>query len=200
MFAHLKGVVAALADNHLVIDVGGVGYLVFAPRRSLASLALGQAVTFYIETVVREDAILLYGFDSLEQKKMFQLLTTVQGVGNKIALAFLDALQPQDIALAIMAGDNARLLMVTGVGGKLASRIIQELQDKVIKQGEQWTGSPTMGGNNMMADILSALEQLGFQKSEAMPQVTELLRHPDNEGKTLEQILPLALGVLGRLR
>ncbi|MDI9313088.1 MAG: Holliday junction branch migration protein RuvA [Hydrotalea sp.] len=205
MFAFLTGRVLSMADNNLVLDVNGVGYLVFVPKRSLANCTIGQVASFFIETIVREDAIQLYGFEQAAQKKCFNTLTTVQGVGNKTALAFLDTLSPRDITMAILSGDADRLTETPGVGQKLAGRIVQELKDKITKQmgdGEAGDGSAPVGaplsaqGDSVMAEVMAALQKLGFQKSEAYPLVIKLLQAEEHKNKKVEDLLPLALGLL----
>src|SRR3954447_20579048 len=131
MIAQLTGRVEALFDGACVIDVGGVGYLVQASGRTLSALPQAPAVTkVLIETHVREDAIILYGFADAAERDWFRLLTTVQGVGGRVALAILSALSPRDLVSAIAAGDKASLIRAAGVGPRLAIRLLTELRDK----------------------------------------------------------------------
>ena len=131
MIAQLTGRIDALTEGSCVIDVGGVGYLVQASTRTLAALPQPPAAArLLIETHVREDAILLYGFADAAERDWFRLLTTVQGVGGRVALAVLSALSPRDLVGAIAAGDRASLTRAPGVGPRLAVRLLTELRDK----------------------------------------------------------------------
>ena len=132
MIAQLTGTVEALEDGRCIIDVNGVGYLVHASTRTLAALPSPPATArLLIETHVREDAILLYGFAESAERDWFRLLTTVQGVGGRVALSVLSALSPRDLVAAIAAGDRASLTRAPGVGARLAVRLLTELRDKV---------------------------------------------------------------------
>src|SRR6202789_2748009 len=131
MIAQLTGRVDALSDGTCVIDVGGVGYLVQASSRTLSALPQPPTLAkVLIETQVREDAIVLYGFSDSTERDWFRLLTTVQGVGGRVALAILSALSPRDLVGAIAAGDKASLTRAAGVGPRLAIRLLTELRDK----------------------------------------------------------------------
>ena len=132
MIASLKGVLESVAEESAVVDVSGVGYLVFCSGRTLANLPQpGEAVRFVVETHVREDHIHLYGFAEPGERDWFRLLTTVQGVGAKVALAILSALGPEELVQAVAAQDKAAVSRANGVGPKLAGRIVLELKDKV---------------------------------------------------------------------
>ena len=132
MIAKLAGIVDQVGEDGAVIDVGGVGYLAFCSTRTLGQLPpAGEPVRLLIETHVREDHIHLYGFVDAAERDWFRLLTTVQGVGARLALAILSALTPEELGLAIVAQDNAVLARAEGVGPKLAARIVNELKDKV---------------------------------------------------------------------
>ncbi len=166
MIAHLKGLLAATGADHAVIDVGGVGYLVGASARTLTALgAVGEAVTVHTEMLVAEDSIRLMGFASAEERDWFRLLTGVQGVGAKVALAILSILAPAEIHTAVARGDAAMIARANGVGPKLAQRIVNELKDKA--------GGIALGGGaipapvGVAADAASALANLGFRPSEA---------------------------------
>jgi Holliday junction DNA helicase RuvA len=177
MIAQLTGRVDALSDGACVIDVGGVGYLVQASSRTLSALPQPPTQTkLLIETHVREDAILLYGFADPAERDWFRLLTTVQGVGGKVALAILSALAPKDLVGAIAAGDRASLTRASGVGPRLAVRLLTELRDKA-------GAMPTAGGiaytptapGGVAEDALSALVNLGYRRPEAQPVVARIL-------------------------
>src|SRR5208337_1261249 len=131
MIAQLTGRIVALEDGRCVVDVNGVGYLVHASTRTLAAMSQPPEVArVLVETVVREDAILLYGFADRAERDWFRLLTTVQGVGAKVALNILSALSPRDLVSAIQAGDRGSLTRAPGVGAKLAVRLLTELREK----------------------------------------------------------------------
>src|ERR1700761_2468849 len=131
MIAQLTGQVGALEDGRCIIDVNGVGYLVQASTRTLAALPAPPATArLLVETHVREDAILLYGFVDSAERDWFRLLTTVQGVGPRVALSVLSALSPRDLVSAIAAGDRASLTRAPGVGARLAVRLLTELREK----------------------------------------------------------------------
>ena len=171
MIASLKGVLESVAEESAVVDVSGVGYLVFCSGRTLANLPQpGEAVRFVVETHVREDHIHLYGFAEPGERDWFRLLTTVQGVGAKVALAILSALGPEELVQAVAAQDKAAVLRANGVGPKLAGRIVLELKDKVgnlvsATLPHAAAGSAPAGGDS--EDAISALVNLGFQRTDA---------------------------------
>ena len=177
MIARLAGRVAAIEDAACVLDVNGVGYLVQASTRTLAALPAAPAIaTLLVETHVREDAILLYGFADAAERDWFRLLTTVQGVGGKVALGVLSALAPRDLAAAILAGDRASLTRAPGVGPRLAARLLTELREKA-------GGMPATAGlpapppiaAGVAEDALSALVNLGYRRAEAQPALARVL-------------------------
>ena len=130
--AKLAGVVDQIGPEGAVIDVGGVGYLAFCSTRTISQLpAVGSTASLLIETHVREDHIHLYGFVDAAERNWFRRLTTVQGVGARLALAILSAMAPEELGLAILAQDKAALTRADGVGARLAARIVNELRDKV---------------------------------------------------------------------
>jgi holliday junction DNA helicase RuvA len=170
MIAKLSGRVDGAGDGWVVVDVGGVGYLVFCSGRTLARLEPGTATSLHVETQVREDAIQLFGFLDAVEREWFRLLTTVQGVGAKVALAILTVLAPADLALAIAAGDRAALSRAAGVGPRLAARIASELKDKAapIGQGGMATALRVPGMADDTRDAVAALVNLGFAPGEAL--------------------------------
>jgi holliday junction DNA helicase RuvA len=174
MIAKLKGLVDSVDTDSLVIDVGGVGYLVAASTRTLRDLKPGLAVSLLVETIVREDAISLYGFLEQTERDWFRILTTVQGVGSRVALAILSTLAPDDIARAIAAQDRAALSRAPGVGAKLAARLTTELKDKAAAFGavpalarvSDPLGAAANPGS-INEDAVSALVNLGYKRVEA---------------------------------
>ena len=178
MIAQLTGRVEALSDGTCVIDVGGVGYLVQASSRTLSALPQPpSAARVLIETHVREDAIVLYGFADAAERDWFRLLTTVQGVGGKVALAILSALSPRDLIGAIAAGDKATLTRAQGVGPRLAVRLLTELKDKTGTMPTSTTGVSytPIAAATPADDALSALVNLGYRRPEAQQPVARVL-------------------------
>ena len=188
MIGKLTGLVDSTDEDHLILDVGGVGYLVFASARTLGRLpAKGAGVSLRIETHVREDQIRLYGFIDRAEQDWFRLMQTVQGVGTRHALAILSTLPPQELAKAIAAQDKAALATANGVGPKLAGRIVAELREKVdgIALGPvlvaTQNGVETATAETTTEDAVSALVNLGYRRSEAFGVVVEASRRPGAE-------------------
>jgi len=175
MIAKLKGTLDSFSADHAVIDVNGVGYLVFASTRTLSALgALDSDVVLHTQMQVSEDDIRLIGFATAGERDWFRLLTSVQGVGARVALAILSALTLDELHRAIAAGDNAMVARSQGVGPKLAQRIVNELKDKA---GTIALGSggavPMAATGSLAADAASALVNLGFRPSEAAAAVAK---------------------------
>jgi len=198
VIAKLTGRIESLEADRCVVDVNGVGYLVLASTRSLSALPTGASATLLIETVVREDAIVLYGFADSAEREWFRLLTTVQGVGAKVALSILSALAPRDLIAAIQAGDRASLMRAPGVGAKLAVRLLTELHEKA---GAMPTGIgfspvlPVPGGTG--EDALSALAHLGYRRPEAQAAVARV-RERLGEELSLDAVIRESLKELAR--
>jgi len=168
MIARLRGNVDAIEDGRCIMDVGGVGYLVFCSSRTLGSLPESGMATLLIETQVREDAISLYGFATGAERDWFRLLTTVQGVGAKVALALLSSVSPDQLIAAISTGDKSALTRAPGVGPKLAIRICTELREKAGGMPGGSVASPVaFAPKGAAADALSALVNLGYRRAEA---------------------------------
>ncbi len=175
MIAKLTGLLDSAAADSVVIDVGGVGYLVFASAKTLGALGpVGAAAVLHIETQVREDAIQLFGFVSADERDWFRLLLSVQGVGGRVALAILSVLAPTELHHAIAAKDTASIARANGVGPKLAARIVNELRDKAgsiaLSPG---IAAPLSMPGTAVADALSALANLGFRPMDASRAVAE---------------------------
>ncbi len=197
MIAKLTGTLDSWGAGHAVIDVAGVGYLVEASARTLAAIGIvGDHVTVHTELLVGEDFLRLIGFASAEERDWFRLLTSVQGVGGKVALAILSALEPAEIQRAIASGDHAMIARANGVGPKLAQRICNELKDRA---GMVATSALGIGGVDLanpaggtLADALAALAALGFKPAEASAAVGAA----DNElgpDASLDALVRLAL-------
>ena len=199
MIAKLYGRIDETGVDHLVIDVSGVGYLVQASARTLAALGKrDDFATVFTEMQVSENDMRLIGFATKEERDWFRLLTGVQGVGGKVGLAILSAIEPADLALAIGSGDSAMVARANGVGPKLASRIVNELKDKVgalagfgggAKLMAAVNGSPIA---NHASDAMSALANLGFRPGEAGGAVAQAVEElgPD---ASLDALVRLAL-------
>ncbi|MDF0543087.1 Holliday junction branch migration protein RuvA [Sphingobium sp. H39-3-25] len=196
MIAKLRGILDSTGLDHAVIDVGGVGYLVGASARTLAALGkIGEAVTIHTEMLVSEDSIRLVGFARGEERDWFRLLTGVQGVGSRVALAILSALEPSELHRAIAMGDKAMVARANGVGPKLAMRIVNELKDKigVAPAGSALAaGSAPLPSGSHGADAVSALQNLGFKPHEASTAVAAA-EEEMGEGATLDALVRLAL-------
>ena len=178
MIALLTGRVDSLQDGSCILDVNGVGYLVQASSRTLAALPQAPAITrLLIETHVREDAIQLYGFADSAERDWFRLLTTVQGVGAKVALSVLSALSPRDLIGAIAAGDKAGLTRAPGVGPRLAVRLLTELRDKAgAMPSSSGVAMPATARPATVADdALSALVNLGYRRAEAQGAIAKVI-------------------------
>lgn len=176
MIAKLTGLVDSAAMDSAVIDVGGVGYHVFCSAKTLGRLpARGNVASLMIETHVREDHIHLYGFADEAERDWFRLLTTVQGVGAKLALAILGVHSANDLAQVIAAQDKASMTRASGVGPKLATRILTELKDKAggIALGGLAALAPEAEPIGPMADAVSALVNLGYRRAEAFGAVAQ---------------------------
>ena len=168
MIAHLKGRLDSTGVDHAVIDVGGVGYLIGASARTLAAIGpVGEAAMLHSEMLVAEDSIRLVGFARAEQRVWFRLLTCVQGVGARVALAILSALDTAEIARAVSAQDKAMVARANGVGPKLAERIVRELKDKVGTVALGPAAAAQVMPVGAAADAVSALLNLGFRPAEA---------------------------------
>ncbi|MEO3428877.1 Holliday junction branch migration protein RuvA [Pelagibius sp. CAU 1746] len=177
MIGKLTGIVDSTGDDWAILDVGGVGYLVFCSGRSLGLLPPpGGAAALWIETHVREDHIHLYGFAETAERDWFRLLHSVQGVGAKMALAVLSVLPPNELVRAIAAQDKASLTRASGVGPKLAGRIASELKDKAggmaLGPAEAVNGAGP-GGGEVSEDAVSALVNLGYRRAEAFAAVAK---------------------------
>jgi Holliday junction DNA helicase RuvA len=182
MIAKLAGVIDQIGPEAAVIDVGGVGYLAFCSTRTISRLpAVGSVASLLIETHVREDHIHLYGFVDAAERDWFRRLTTVQGVGARLALAILSAVAPDQLGLAILAQDKVALTRAEGVGARLAARIVNELRDKVgggagaATSPVPITSAPDTDAGPA-ADAVSALVNLGYRRIEAFGAVATAAR------------------------
>lgn len=208
MIGQLTGLLIDQNDrDRCLIDVNGVGYVVYVSSRTLSKLPRPPEIArVLIETIVREDAILLYGFADGKEQEWFRLLTTVQGVGVRMALAIQSVLTPDELTSAIMTADKASLMRASGVGARLATRILTELNGKVAS-GSDVINSITISGQitennetNIVADVLLALEGLGFRRMESQPIVGQVIKglKEKNQPLQLDHIIREALRELAR--
>lgn len=198
MIAHLAGRVFDIGADAVVVDVNGVGYILYCSARTLARLpAVGEAVALHVETQFKAESLTLYGFENGAERAWFRLLQTVQGVGARVALALLSALTPDQLAQAITAKDKAAFTQATGVGPRLAQRLISELQSKV---GEMPAASvislPSQAGAagtaGPLEDAASALVNLGYGRSEAHGAVAKAMAAL-GEGTDVETLIRAGL-------
>jgi Holliday junction DNA helicase RuvA len=204
LIAKLKGVVDAVDEGGAVIDVNGVGYLVSASSRTLRDLVVGDPATLLVETIVREDAIALYGFLETPERDWFRILTTVQGVGARVALSILSTLPPDEIVRAIAAQDRATLSRPPGVGPKLAARLATELKDKAAAFGVAPVSHTAAGSGAVVPpaasvneDAVSALVNLGYRRIEAFGAVARVTQRL-GAGAALDAVIRTSLQELAR--
>jgi holliday junction DNA helicase RuvA len=207
VIAKLKGLIDSTGEDWVILDVNGVGYLVFCSGKTLSKLpSQGQATTLLIETHVREDHIHLYGFADAPERDWFKMLTTVQGVGAKVGLAILSALSSDEIVHAIAAQDAKTLTRANGVGPKVANRIVTELKDKagglaLSSESSEATGTgsssvSTFGG--ALTEAASALVNLGYGRSDALSAVSKANKKLGGNGD-LQSLIREALAELSVL-
>jgi Holliday junction DNA helicase RuvA len=199
MIARLRGRLDSLGDDHLVIDVGGVGYLVHSPTRTLSSLpGVGEGLDLHIETQVREDSITLYGFADPAERTWFRVLQQVQGVGARVALGVLSVLTPEQLARAVASQDKAALTRASGVGPRLASRILSELKERLASElagaALPAHGVPGSAGamDGPVGGAVSALVNLGYGRSEALAAVARVAA-VQGEGASVETLIRAGL-------
>jgi Holliday junction DNA helicase RuvA len=189
MIGRISGTLAHKAPGEVTVDVGGVGYQIFIPVTVFYRLPdLGEKVSLYTYTHLREDALQLFGFLESEEKQVFLLLNSVAGIGPKLAVTVLSGIPADDLARALREGDQARLVSIPGVGKKLAERMVVELRDKVISLPAQEIA--TADGSQLSRDAVSALVNLGYRRAEAEKSVREIAK---KEAGTLADVLKEAL-------
>ncbi|HEV2652332.1 MAG TPA: Holliday junction branch migration protein RuvA [Rhizomicrobium sp.] len=201
MIGKLTGIVDSVAEDHVILDVGGVGYLVMCPSSTLSRLAAGAHASLMIETKVSEDAIRLYGFHSAEEREWFRLLQTVQNVGSRVALNVLSALSPRDLERAIALSDKAAIGRAQGVGPKLALRIVTELKDKapaMMLRGHGEEGTVVaIAPRGPEADAVAALVKLGYSQGQAAESVARAANDLGDAAQ-VDMLIRESLRALGR--
>lgn len=209
MIAKLRGIVDTIGEDYLIVDVNGVGYLVFASSKTLSKMSRDSSITMYIETIVREESISLYGFADALERQWFLTLCKVQGVGAKVCLSILSALNPRELSTAVATGDKALFNRANGVGPKLAARLVTELKGKVVTialadvslsaissdsdEQEQTINHQIMSNSDEQKaeDAISALVNLGYQRAEAYRAVYMIIK--ENENATMSDLIKLSL-------
>lgn len=209
MIAKLRGIIDSFGEDSVIVDVNGVGYLAYASSRTLSKLVKGSEATLFIETVVREDSISLFGFASALEKEWFLTLTKVQGVGSKVCLSILSVLTPAQLAQAVAAQDKASFSRASGVGPKLAARIVTELKGKMVglPVGADTADYAAAAGVDEIAepaaaaeedtsqrqteDAVSALVNLGYQRIDAYQAVQRAAGKTPGAG--VSELIKLAL-------
>lgn len=184
MIGKLQGIVDYCGDGFVIIMAGAVGYKVYTPE----ILAPGAAATLWIETVVREDSLRLFGFSSLSAQNLFNMLTGVSGVGPKVALGILSTIKPDILMAAIATGDAKTIATAPGVGKKMAEKIIVELKGKVGASAFEFA-TDTAGG--ALPDLLAALEALGYRRMDIVEMAQKLVA--ENPGLDVARLVPMAL-------
>ena len=205
MIGKLKGIIDSYGEDSVILDVGGVGYLVHCSARTLQELpGTGQPATLAIETYVREDQIKLFGFLTDVEREWFRLLQTVQGVGAKVALAVLGTLKPAELASAIAMRDKAMVARTPGVGSKVAERIVTELKDKAPAYANLDPAVVRLAGAvdekraaGPVADAVSALVNLGYGQPQAAAAISAASRTA-GEGAETAQLIRLGLKELSK--
>jgi len=196
MIASVEGMVGAIAADSLVIELGGLGYRVFAAPAILATATQGGKLKLHTYHLVREDQQALYGFRTAEELGFFNLLLTVTGVGPKVALAIVGSRPTADLQLAILTGDQAVLVAIPGIGKKLAERVIFELKEKVAAAGVAASGSVS-GIGSAESEVVAALQALGYSIGEAR-EASRIALVDTTIGGTLEDRVKAALRTLLR--
>lgn len=203
MIGKLTGIVDSFYDGFLILDVSGVGYRVFCSSKTAGKMpAVGGTASLWIETQVREDHIHLIGFADATEQQAFALLSTVQGVGAKVALAILSVLSPNEIQMAVMTADGKAFTRAGGVGPKLGTRIVSELKGKMGTLGSNETivvsggKAATSVQNTAMEEAISALANLGYARIEAGMVVANVLRQ--NPEADTSELIRLSLKEIGR--
>ncbi len=198
MIGKLTGTVDFVGEDHALIDVAGVGYLVHCPSSTLSRLVAGAQISLMIETRLTDETIRLYGFFTAEEREWFRLLQTVQNVGARVALNVLSTLSPRDLERAIALGDKGMIGRAQGVGPKLATRIVTELKDKapsMMLRGHPGEAAIALRGPE--ADAVAALVKLGYSQGVAAESIARAVRDL-GEGSALDALIREALRSMGR--
>ena len=203
MIGKLTGYPEDVFDGYIYLNVSGVGYRVFCSTKTIASLSKGEQVSLFIETQVREDHIHLFGFSTLSEKEVFNTLTEVQGVGAKVGMAILSSLGLNEISMAVATGDNKAFTKVSGIGPKLATRIVTELKGKaglltadMMELNSVGVGASVSSDSRILQDCISALVNLGYSRTEAGIKASEVIKN--NPDVTLSDAIRFTLKEIGK--
>lgn len=198
MIAHLSGTLLSREPQRVVVDVNGVGYEVHVPLSTFYEVGeVGTSVQLRIHTHVREDTLQLFGFKSLQEKAAFEHLTSVSGVGPKLALTILSGMSVEELIPAIRQSNSTRLCLIPGVGKKTAERLVVELRDKLARTAPDQPTPPVTGPASLQEDVVSALVNLGYPNALAVRAFQEVARETPAEGG-MEVLIKAALQVLSR--
>ena len=196
MFYYIKGLVTELEPNFAVVDCGGVGYGLSVSTNTVSSLRLNESVRLYIAESIGENNFDLYGFSTKSEKRCFEMLTAVSGIGPKAAMSILSYNTPEGLAVAIMNEDVKALTVAPGIGKKIAQRVILELKDKMSKENSdvqlQIPVAIRTAENTMLNDAVAALSVLGYSSVEVNPVLAKL----DTAGMSAEQIIKAVLKMM----
>lgn len=191
MYEYLKGKLDAIQEDYLVIDVHGIGYKVFTSQNTMRNASVDAVVKIFTQLIVKEDDMILYGFDTKEELHMFKLLNTVSGVGPKAAVSLLNHYKSQDIALAIISKDTAKLTKAQGIGKKTAERLILELKDKIDTESAITVQGIESFGDEI-SQVIEALTSLGYNYNVAAQAVAKL----KNQEASIDTMIKEALRIL----
>ena len=193
MFHHIEGIVSEIGQNLAVIDCGGIGFALNTTLNTLSYIKAGEKCRLFVSESVKEDAFDLYGFYSKSERRCFEMLTSVSGIGPKAALSILSVNTPEGLALAVMNNNEKALTVAPGIGKKIAQRVILELKDKIGKESTaaeiQMPAVVQSGESGTVNDAVTALGVLGYSSSEIAP----VLKKLDTQGMTAEQIIKAVL-------
>jgi Holliday junction DNA helicase RuvA len=198
MISSVRGEVLSVGLDHVVVEVGGVGFAVQATPATLATLRRGEEARLHTALVVREDSLTLFGFADADARELFGLLQTVSGIGPRLALATLAVLDPGKLRAALVEGNITVLTSVPGIGRKGAERLTLELRDKVTSLGGAGDSPAVSAPGVLRAEVVEALAGLGFPAKQAEQAVDKVLA--DGDGHTTPTVLRAALATLGRKR
>ena len=197
MFDYLKGNIADIELNRVVVETAGIGFSVYTTANTINTLKHNEAAKLFIREVIREDTFDLYGFSSVKERNCFDMLTSVSGIGPKAAVSILSVNTPEMLAMAVVNNDLSTLTAAQGIGKKIAQRVILELKDKISKEiGSDIAEIPVSSvpaGKNAVSDAVLALGVLGYSTAEIMP----VIKANNVEGMTTEQIIKLVLKNMG---
>ncbi|MCK9217994.1 MAG: Holliday junction branch migration protein RuvA [Firmicutes bacterium] len=194
MYEYLNGVIADIGENYVVVDINGMGFRTICSQNTIKDLNIGKVTKIYTELVIRDDNIILYGFSNKTELKIFKLLTSVSGVGPKVAVSVLSSLKIDELTLAIATKDYKELTRAPGVGKKTAERIILELKDK-INGDSSIIATVTSDDSDNIIQVVQALISLGYNYNEASMALSSI----ENKNRPVDSLIKEALKRLSRI-